>query len=701
MNKINKHSSTLFLSKKQAESLGIVDLDNQEIVVNNRFVNATSINSFAEEIKLDKMVTKAFTFYNEHAADKKTLLDIFDDYDYESQNISYLTYYQSRVYDLIRNYFLGHKLKTTQILDCFLANEPYKNKNLDDLKILEEKVSKCLDELSLNIKNMKYDILELEDHHITKHMHDEETFIEQKAELEASLDIQLILLYLLSIIQAKTNVDFEQEWAKVGLGVDRIPAEFTEYDYRVRKDFLNQRNFQQMVSKLKNTSSSATPAIKDGDSILESEKKPVNFEPEIYNNLPIDETAAATTYSNTALKKDVDVINEIPTEVIKSASGLKVNFNESVALDTDEELHTPTTPIKDALIDEDCELEQPVYLEKEEQAKLEAEYNDFLEKYDADKSPIEKEDLADRVGYEEILIEEDYLHAIHAKDLNANALHHESEPMWKNEANVDMIFEQDEHHNEATQMVADEELDDEEELENNSLDSDSLNNKDLSEKTSMNNPVVVSEDINYYVDKEIRHYESMIQDLEHKKTDDEVQEVVAESSPEMLLVKNVVIDEEIKIDADPVPTGSQEEIYKEKLDLIKKYSDEEKAKINNKFKILDEHQNILENMKKYQEVNNVHYLKDDQPLKEGDVSLKDFKDLPNQENLEKSVLSEIGSGLNDPLSLEYTQMLEAFENDQLDVKQVEMSNEFLVESHEQQESAEKKRVPWFKRKKNK
>ncbi|MCV3734135.1 hypothetical protein OF375_00845 [Ureaplasma miroungigenitalium] len=692
MNKINKHSSTLFLSKKQAESLGIVDLENQEIVVNNRFVSATSINSFADEIKLDKMVTKAFTFYNEQAADKKTLLDIFDDYDYESQNISYLTYYESRVYDLIRKYFLGHKLKTTQILDCFLANEPYKNKNLDDLKVLEEKVLKCLDELSLNIKNMKYDVLELEDHHITKHIHDEEDFTEQKAELEASLDIQLILLYLLSIIQAKTNPEFEQEWARVGLGVDRIPAEFTEYDYRVRKDFLNDRNFQQMVSKLKDIPSSTTPVAPQGNAKLESDKKHSDFQPEIYNNLPIDETAAPTTCSTSTLKSDVDV-NDISSAVIQSASGLKVNFNQPI-LETVEEESIEAT--KDPLIDENRELEQPVYLNKEEQAKLESEYNDFLEKYETQQTVSEKEALADSVGYEEILIEEDYLHAMHQKDLNANALHHETEPMWKNEANVDMIFEKDTHHNSEPEMVNDEELDDEEEEIESSTNKESLSIKDSPKKTT-----AVNEDINYYVVKEIKHYESMIKDLEHKQNDGEVQEVVAESSPEMLLVKNVVTDEEIKIDVDPVPTGSQEELQKEKLDLIKKYSDEENANVNNKFKILDQRQIILDNMKKYQETNDVHYLKDEQPLKAGDVCLKDFNELPKNDKPEKPESSNVDNDYDDLLALEYAEMLEAFENDQLDVKQVEVSNEFLVKSHEQKEPTEKKRVPWFKRKKNK
>ncbi|MCV3743679.1 hypothetical protein OF377_02190 [Ureaplasma sp. ES3154-GEN] len=720
MNKTNKHNATLFLSKKQAEKLGIIDLDNQQVVINNRFVESQVINSFADEVKLEKLVTKAYTFYNEENASKPTLLNVFDDYDYQSQNISFLTYYEAKVYGLVREYFLEHELKTRDILDYFLSNDPFKTWKTEELEVLQTNVVNWLTELNLDIEQVKQEIVDLEDNHDSNHLLNEDGFILQKAKLEASLDIQLTLLYLLTLIEQKTNPNFADEWAKTGYGTERIPGAFTTYDYRVRREYLDQKNYKQMVQKIKTNSVSSTSTYDEKQAMKlvhtpQEEAVPllpkepelaitpvINSDEQTVVNLKENEFAHQEEIKSepeltpiNAIQQPVAVKNEAKETVIlpdfssfsSANNGLNINFNST----TKKEVNT-------------------VNVKKE------------LEKAITDEP------------YHEVEIKEDYVQDLYERHPDVYRVHHETEMMWKNEANVDMIFENDdEDHNSEDLMVP----------------RDTVNLEE----------VVVKETTNEYIEQEILRYETMLRDLNTPTSDTEKEEksvtqskIVNEQECCRRLDRTIdecitcylnhprpIIDPRVKyldqrleilenmqrlknnvgylaVSEEPVvqTTVLQEvevssvedspapiEIVKEseliEEDLVTKYSD-----LNNlgshKFKILDERIQTLENMAKYQnETPNVYYLEEDTSVQVDNVNIEDL--LVNQPVEEETVekIDTFGNETKDRLD----DFLNELDNNTLDVKEVEANTDWLIDNHQEYKNYGKKTIPWFRRKRRK
>lgn len=253
----NSNKNKLFLSVESAKKLGINNLENQDVYLNNKKLNVFSIADFSQEKHLSKQLIKTNNYVVGYA-DKDYLAsldDLSDNLEILNSKISSLDDYQRLVHTKTREYLIDRKIWTNKSLDAFLGDEYYSLElSEEQIKELNSLYDLWIYETEFNTKRIRRQIYKLlqKTKKFKLSVYEYEQFYNNKATIESNLDIVQILIYLKTLLLDTANKKgyvLEGDSTKLpSVSIDDleyVPFSFQQYEYQKRRNFI--KNSSQWV----------------------------------------------------------------------------------------------------------------------------------------------------------------------------------------------------------------------------------------------------------------------------------------------------------------------------------------------------------------------------------------------------------------------------------------------------------------------
>lgn len=237
MIKKNKENKTLFLSASTVKKLGISNLEEQEIYLNNQKLNVHVIDSVAEEYYIHEPYNRANRYLEVGGV-------TYDNFAVSKTLISSLNNYQIMVHQKTRDYLIDKKFWTQEGLDAFVGEEYFfNNLNAEEIQEKNTLYNLWIQEREFDTNRVSKEIYTLSK---KRSFVNELDFLNKKSTIESNLDIIQILIYLKSlllksakeknIIIEENSFDFSQ--FKIS-ELEYLPFSFQKSDYEKRRNFIN------------------------------------------------------------------------------------------------------------------------------------------------------------------------------------------------------------------------------------------------------------------------------------------------------------------------------------------------------------------------------------------------------------------------------------------------------------------------------
>ncbi|WP_156953993.1 hypothetical protein [Ureaplasma canigenitalium] len=300
---MNENKKTLYLDSSTALDLGIVNLSQQDVVLNDCVLETNEMVDYSDEVYLSLVLNKGHAYLEQLNKKNKTNIRVDNTYLADVSHLTNgLTDYEQLVNFKIKNFFIEKGIKASESINLFFAEDKVVQSLTDDeLKNNISKYDTYLRDVDFDLNKAKKAYGDLVNETKYYELTNEE-FDDLKSTLEAKASIVQILVYLKTIhIKEQYNryqkANGEQPFEPFHLfnlkKTEFLNPNFDSYEYLTRRDYItNQYDDADMIpvpyEENNQERSKIVSELKTYDDTTMTDLEISNLEQEFYLNHPIN-----------------------------------------------------------------------------------------------------------------------------------------------------------------------------------------------------------------------------------------------------------------------------------------------------------------------------------------------------------------------------------------------------------------------------